>query len=113
MDEGDRADTELGPAEQARIRRRERERTAQVRELMRTGQAKAFKQILDAQARRATEAAVRSGDAAQERLSTRSSRRRHGGRPDPSDGDDRRRRADDHEQQQADTDDGDRRPTSR
>jgi hypothetical protein len=59
MDEGDHPNAGLTPAERSRARRRERERTAKDRELMRTGQAKAFKQILDAQARRAAEAGPR------------------------------------------------------
>lgn len=56
MDGTDGRDDDLSSAEAARLRRRERERTAKERELMRTGQAKAFKQILDAQAKRAAEA---------------------------------------------------------
>jgi hypothetical protein len=52
MDDRDRPD-DLPAPERARVRRRDRERTAKERELLRTGQAKAFKQILDAQAKRA------------------------------------------------------------
>ncbi len=55
-------DEDLSAAEVARTRRRERERTAKARELMRTGRAKAFKQILDAQARRAAESARAGGE---------------------------------------------------
>ena len=54
MDDQERPEPELPAREAARVRRRERERTAKDRELMRTGQAKAFKQILDAQTKRAT-----------------------------------------------------------
>jgi hypothetical protein len=55
MDDPERSEPELPAREAARVRRRERARTARDRELMRTGQAKAFKQILDAQAKRAAE----------------------------------------------------------
>ncbi len=55
MDRADRPEPDLPPAEAARVRRRERERSAKARELMRTGQAKAFKQIRDVQAKRAAE----------------------------------------------------------
>jgi hypothetical protein len=47
------ADSEVDPREAARDRRRDRDRSAHARALMRTGLAKGFKQILDAQARRA------------------------------------------------------------
>ncbi|HSW41637.1 MAG TPA: hypothetical protein VLM76_03925 [Patescibacteria group bacterium] len=47
----DRAD-ELPPAEAARARRRDHDATAAERSGMRTGLAKQFKQVLDAQARR-------------------------------------------------------------
>lgn len=46
-------DDELGAAEEARDRRRDRRSEAHERDLMRTGSAKVFKQILDAQAKRA------------------------------------------------------------
>ena len=46
-------DDELPPAEQARDRRRDRRISARERELMRTGSAKVFKQILDTQEKRA------------------------------------------------------------
>jgi hypothetical protein len=49
MDEDD----ELGAAEEARDRRRDRRNDAHERELMRTGSAKVFKQILDTQEKRA------------------------------------------------------------
>jgi hypothetical protein len=64
MDDPERPEPELPAREAARVRRRERERTAKDRELMRTGQAKAFKQILDAQAKQAAKlapGAVRGG----------------------------------------------------
>jgi hypothetical protein len=48
----------LPPAEAARDRRRDRHSRAAERAGMRTGLAKQFKQVLDAQARRAREAAV-------------------------------------------------------
>jgi hypothetical protein len=60
MDEPDDRTLDLSPKEAARARRRDRERTAQERELMRSGQAKAFKQILDAQARRAADVEARA-----------------------------------------------------
>ena len=47
---------ELTPAETARARRRDRDLEAGAREGMRTGLAKQFKQVLDAQTRRAQEA---------------------------------------------------------
>lgn len=50
---------ELDPRERARARRRDRDLSAAERDLMRTGQAKVFKQVLDRQARRATEPVVR------------------------------------------------------
>ena len=49
-------DIELPPAEAARDRRRDHDLRAVEREGMRTGLAKQFKQVLDAQARRAKEA---------------------------------------------------------
>jgi hypothetical protein len=48
-------DDDLPPAEEARDRRRDRRGHASEHELMRTGPAKVFKQILDVQARRARE----------------------------------------------------------
>jgi hypothetical protein len=51
-------DPELDPREAARDRRRDRDHEAHGRSLMRTGLAKGFKQILDAQARRAERAAL-------------------------------------------------------
>lgn len=50
---------DLDPRERARARRRDRDLSAPDRELMRTGQAKVFKQVIDRQARRATEPIVR------------------------------------------------------
>ncbi len=51
----DRADDDesMEPRERERMRRRDRALSAADRELMRTGQAKVFKQVLDRQARRA------------------------------------------------------------
>jgi hypothetical protein len=48
-------DDELPPAEEARDKRRDRRVQGAERELMRTGSAKVFKQILDVQERRAHE----------------------------------------------------------
>jgi len=45
-------DEQLPPAEAARARRRDRDAEAAARKGMRTGLAKQFKQVLDAQARR-------------------------------------------------------------
>lgn len=50
-------DPDLDPREVARDRRRDRDHSAHERGLMRTGLAKGFKQILDAQAHRAERAA--------------------------------------------------------
>jgi hypothetical protein len=47
---------ELSPAETARERRRDRDAEARTRAGMKTGLAKQFKQVLDAQLRRAKEA---------------------------------------------------------
>ena len=52
----DPREPELDPREAARDRRRDRDHIAHERALMRTGLAKGFKQILDAQARRAEQA---------------------------------------------------------
>jgi hypothetical protein len=52
-------DPEVDPREAARDRRRDRNHSAHARALMRTGLAKGFKQILDAQAHRAERAARR------------------------------------------------------
>jgi hypothetical protein len=46
-------DEGLDPPEQARIRRRDRDASAQERDLMRPGMGKVFKQIQDAQAKAA------------------------------------------------------------
>ena len=48
-------DDELDPREHARSKRRDRDLDAEHRDLMRPGQGKVFKQILDHQAREATE----------------------------------------------------------
>ena len=56
--------SELTPAEAARARRRDRDSQAKAREGMRTGLAKQFKQVLDAQASRAGEAAASEPDQA-------------------------------------------------
>jgi hypothetical protein len=48
-------DDQLPPAEAARARRRDRDASAAERKGMRTGLAKQFKQVLDAQAERARE----------------------------------------------------------
>ena len=52
-------DPDVDPREAARDRRRDRDHAAHARALMRTGLAKGFKQILDAQAHRAERAARR------------------------------------------------------
>ena len=51
----DQDDGEIGPAEAARDRRRDRDLDAPARAGMRTGLAKQFKQVLDSQRKRATE----------------------------------------------------------
>ena len=51
------ADDELDPAERERVRRRDREASAEQRDLMRPGMGKVFKQIQDVQARKAREPA--------------------------------------------------------
>jgi hypothetical protein len=56
---------DLTPAEAARARRRDRDAEAKARKGMRTGLAKQFKQILDAQSRRAEETAEQGEQAAQ------------------------------------------------
>jgi hypothetical protein len=53
--DGEEKPSELTPAEAARARRRDRDAEAKTREGMRTGLAKQFKQVLDAQTRRAKE----------------------------------------------------------
>jgi hypothetical protein len=50
-------DEELDPREVERARRRDREAAAEQRDLMRPGMGKVFKQIQDAQAKAAREAA--------------------------------------------------------
>ncbi len=77
MNDEDRRQPDLSPAEAERVRRRERERSGKERELMRTGQAKAFKQILDAQAKRAA------------RIEERRSSKKDGGRGEAGDTTDR------------------------
>ena len=79
----DRAD-DLPPAEAARARRRDHDAAAAERSGMRTGLAKQFKQVLDAQARRGR--AARSAGAADEeeppspdRRSDERRRKGHGG----------------------------------
>jgi hypothetical protein len=52
-------DHELAPREAARIRRRDQDAEAAARDLMRPGMGKIFKQILDAQAKAARDAASR------------------------------------------------------
>jgi hypothetical protein len=52
----DGSDDEVSPAEAARERRRDRDAAARARAGMRTGLAKQFKQVLDAQTKRAQEA---------------------------------------------------------
>jgi hypothetical protein len=52
----------LEPRERERTRRRDRDLSAAARELMRTGQAKVFKQVLDRQARRAEAAGAGSSE---------------------------------------------------
>jgi hypothetical protein len=51
----DGSDDEVSPAEAARERRRDRDAAARARAGMRTGLAKQFKQVLDAQTKRAQE----------------------------------------------------------
>jgi hypothetical protein len=63
---------DIDPREAARARRRDRDLSAAERELMKTGQAKVFKQVLDRQAKRADEPVVRG---------------RRGARPEPPAGD--------------------------
>lgn len=46
---------DLGPRESERARRRDRDLSAAARDLMRAGQAKVFKQVMDRQARRAAD----------------------------------------------------------
>ncbi len=46
---------DIDPREAARARRRDRDLSAAERELMKTGQAKVFKQVLDRQVKRADE----------------------------------------------------------
>ena len=58
-------DEELDPRENARARRRDRDADAERRDLMRPGMGKVFKQILDKQAREATEPAPRKGGSGQ------------------------------------------------
>lgn len=53
----DRYEDELPPSEQARDKRRDRDSDARTRAGMRTGLAKQFKQILDTQRKRGSEAA--------------------------------------------------------
>ena len=50
---------DLDPREAARTKRRDRDADAPQRELMRPGMGKVFKQILDAQAKEASDAAPR------------------------------------------------------
>lgn len=55
MDREPAPEDDLPPTESARARRRDRDASAQERDLMRPGMGKVFKQILDAQARAAEE----------------------------------------------------------
>jgi hypothetical protein len=73
-------DDELPPAEEARDRRRDRRVHGAERELMRTGPAKVFKQILDVQERRARETVDEEEDAreAEDRPTGHRHRRGHG-----------------------------------
>ncbi len=52
---------ELRPSEAGPLRRRDRDLTAEERDLMRPGMGKVFKHILDLQAREATEPLLRKG----------------------------------------------------
>lgn len=76
-------DTDLPPTEAARDRRRDHDLRAVEREGMRTGLAKQFKQVLDAQVKRGREADddVRLGE--ERSRASKSRRRPHGtaGRP--------------------------------
>ncbi len=56
------SDDELSPSERDRARRRDRDATAKERAGMRTGLAKQFKQVLDAQRKRGEEASRRLED---------------------------------------------------
>jgi hypothetical protein len=77
-------DDELPPAEEARDRRRDRRGHATEHELMRTGPAKVFKQILDVQERRARETVEEEADAGEARPHGHGHghRRRHAGEAD-------------------------------
>jgi len=76
-------DIELPPAEAARDRRRDHDLRAIEREGMRTGLAKQFKQVLDAQVKRGREAEDDPGLDEERSRAPKSPRRPHGtpGRP--------------------------------
>lgn len=76
-------DLDLPPAEAARDRRRDHDLGAVEREGMRTGLAKQFKQVLDAQAKRGREAAEESGADERRPRDRKGPHRAHGpaGRP--------------------------------
>jgi hypothetical protein len=76
-------DIELPPAEAARDRRRDHDLRAVEREGMRTGLAKQFKQVLDAQVKRGREAEDDPGLDEERSRAPKSPRRPHGnpGRP--------------------------------
>ncbi|HSW43797.1 MAG TPA: hypothetical protein VLM76_14965 [Patescibacteria group bacterium] len=81
----DRAD-ELPPAEAARARRRDHDAAAAERSGMRTGLAKQFKQVLDAQARRGRPAGADDDEPPPASRPPSSRRRKRGkpvGRPGP------------------------------
>jgi hypothetical protein len=76
-------DTDLPPAEVARDRRRDHDLRAVEREGMRTGLAKQFKQVLDAQVKRGREADDDARLGEERSRTSKSPRRPHGsaGRP--------------------------------
>jgi hypothetical protein len=62
-------DDQLDPRETARARRRDRDADAERRDLMRPGMGKVFKQILDRQARDATDPPGKGGSDSSSRAS--------------------------------------------
>jgi hypothetical protein len=65
-------DDELDPRESARARRRDRDADAERNDLMKPGMGKVFKQILDRQARDATEPAPGKGGSGRSSRASRS-----------------------------------------
>ena len=68
---------ELPPAEAARARRRDHDAAAAERSGMRTGLAKQFKQVLDAQVKRGRAAGTRTESPSRSRRVARAGRARH------------------------------------